>query len=87
MLKGTYFTRLRVDGGEARDLGVEKERAGLVQVQGQSGRPAQKRTGGPFLQGSQGQRKDGEADDTKMIPKQYQNNTKPIPNDTKMKLK
>ena len=56
--------------GGGRDLGVKKERSGLVRVKGGGlGRPAPKKNGrGPSCKVRRC-KKNGEADDTKMIPK------------------
>ena len=57
MLRGTYFTRLRADGGETGTWVLGRKRRGWFGVKGGPGRPAQKQREGPFLQGSQVQKK------------------------------
>ena len=78
MLRGAYFTLLRVDGGRQR-LGCWEGKGGVGSgLGGGQCAPPKKEREGPFLQGSQVQKKNGEAADTKMIPKRYQNDTKMI---------
>ena len=70
MLKGTYLTRLRVDWGR-QGLGCWEGRGGVGSGLGGGGprRPTQKKTGGALPARFAGAKKNGEADDTKMIPK------------------
>ena len=65
MLKGTNFTRLRVDGGK-QGLGCWEGRGGVGSgKKGGAGRPAQKRTGGALPARFAGAKKTGRP----MIPK------------------
>ena len=76
--KRCLFHTLAGRWGEAGSWVLGRQGRGWFGVKVGPGRPAQKKTGGALPARFAGAKKNGEADDTKMIPKRYQNDTKMI---------